>query len=76
MEQLNVDKLKQIRSKLPFGTNKKIHQMTGLSRTLVSRVLNGKANNIKIIEAAYTIIEKENNKDAALKARHDTLIPQ
>lgn len=76
MKAINVDKLMQIRSNLPFGSTKKIAEKTGLSRTYVSNVLNNKANNLQVIEAAYAIIEQEKARQEALNLMHISLIPE
>jgi len=72
--QVNTEILKQIRASLPYAANKAIARKTGLSCTLISRVLHGKAHNLKVIEAAYTIIEEENIRAAVLTARHNAII--
>jgi len=47
--------LSKIRSNLKYGDNKKIHQVTGLSLSFISQVLNGKKNSDDVLEAAVKI---------------------
>lgn len=47
--------LAKIRSNLKYGDNKKIHQMTGLSLSFISQVLNGKKNSDDVLEAAVKL---------------------
>jgi hypothetical protein len=47
--------LTKIRSNLKYGDNKKIHQMTGLSLSFISQVLNGKKNSDDVLEAAVKV---------------------
>lgn len=73
---LTTEQLKQIRDRLPHNSGKEISKRTKLSYNTVSKTLNGKPGyfNRKVIEMAYTIIEEENKKDAALEARHNAAI--
>ncbi len=47
--------LAKIRSNLKYGDNQKIHQMTGLSLSFISQVLNGKKNSDDVLEAAVKV---------------------
>ena len=68
-----VDKLNQIRRSLPHGSGVEIGRITGLSKTLISRVLNGKATNMKVMEAAYQIIEVINAQLDVLEKKHEVV---
>jgi uncharacterized protein YerC len=66
---ISVDKIMQLRRKLPHGSVRKIHETTGLPYATVSRVLSGKQFNQKIIEAAIEIVEGEKEKARQLEER-------
>lgn len=66
---ISVDKIMQLRKRLPHGSLRKIHEKTGFSYTKVSRVLSGKQFDQNIIEAAIEIVESEKEKANKLEVR-------
>lgn len=77
-KQINVDKLREIRERLPYGAGKEIQRRTGLGATSVSYALNGKGRskrtNPKVLEAAYAIIEEEAQRAEAQEIIHSKII--
>jgi hypothetical protein len=56
---MTTTELEKLRLKLPTGYIEKLALTTGKSRGHISEVLNGKKNNLKIIDAAIELAEKE-----------------
>lgn len=50
--------IKKVREKLPRGAVNKIVDKTGLSRTLVSRALNGWTFNVSVVKEALNLIRE------------------
>jgi predicted transcriptional regulator len=50
-----IEKLAKLKKELPKGYSQKISQMSGYSPAMVSKVLSGKATNLRILEAALKL---------------------
>lgn len=70
----DVDKLREIRERLPFKSNKEICRRLGRSATTVSNTLNGRMNTPGVIEEAIKIIAGENAKRKELELLHKQTI--
>lgn len=61
-----VNNLLKISAGLPHRANNRIHEKTGYSLSLISRVRHGKAFNSAILEAIIEEYEKSNKRDSDL----------
>lgn len=65
------EKLKQMRSYLPHGSNSIIAKKTGLTQEYVSKVLHGVYSNYSVINEALNIALEEKTKSDALNTLLD-----
>lgn len=65
--QENQELLQLLRDKLPHGSNMEIILRSGYSSGTVSRTLNGKIRNQKVLDVALEIIKEVKAKDDELK---------
>lgn len=71
--QLSTNSLIQLKLKLPKGAYSIIAKHFKVNKSTVSRVLDGKVENLELIEFAISLVENQCNKIGALSERIDNL---
>lgn len=63
---ISTKSLLKLKNKLPYGSITKISIKLGISKSVVSRVLNGEVNNQQVITEALEIIKAHKNLEASI----------
>jgi hypothetical protein len=71
---LNKKEIEALKSKLPRGYFKQIHEKTKLSKGTITLFFNGKTYNPLIHDAALSLVQAENENLIRLKQKHLELI--
>jgi transcriptional regulator with XRE-family HTH domain len=72
---LRKNELAKIKANLPRGSQAKIAKKAGVSRSMVTQVLNGKKGPLIIIEEALKMAEAEKERKVKLQKRIKNLAP-
>jgi hypothetical protein len=64
---MTAEELKDLRNKLPRGWINRISKKSGFERSTVHKVLHGKSNNTKVLDATLEILKEDKQRDTELK---------